>query len=322
MKILFYVFDLTHFKTFGPIIKALKHSGLNDITFLFTRRNSKYNGFGNDKNFNTFLNFANFFEAKIHNTDVALISGHFDYVFTVENQDYGCLQSLDETATQIIIQNGFDYTQIRNKQTKLKQKFVLASRDYEEDYRKISTLPCVYLPIPVTYCDWEYSKKFGEKRIEDASKNITIFYPESGYTDLVDKLISKIFDMGLTVSIKQRRKNQSVAVKDSRVKVFYDEQWFPSESIFLPLNSICSVGFGTSAYVDATVAGLNFIDVPLPSYAQQYLKPKLDTLSIIDVSKADILTEILNSIEQLAKAKNVPVPADTNYEQMLGSLLT
>lgn len=322
MKILFCVFDLTHFKIFGPILRALKYSNLNDVTFLFTRNNSKYNGLRSDKNFKTFLNFANFFNAKIYNIDTEAITGHFDYIFTIEHQNYGCLQSLDETATQIIIQNGFDYMLIKNNPSKFKQKFVLASRDYEEDYRKISTLPCVYLPIPVTYCDWEYSKKSGENHINNANKNVTIFYPESGYTDLVDKLISKIFDMGLTVSIKQRRKNQSVAAKDSRVKVFYDEQWFPSESIFLPLNSICSVGFGTSAYVDATVAGLNFIDVPLPSYAQKYMKPKLDNFSVIDINKTDTIAEILQAIEQFAKIKNLPIPANTNYEHMLGSLLT
>jgi hypothetical protein len=130
------------------------------------------------------------------------------------------------------------------------------------------------LPISVWELDWT-----GSDLLND-TKRAMFFYPENGLHELVKNVIKGLQQKNWQVYVKQRAKNQNVP--DVGVPVFYDRDWYPSESIHVPRISDVCIGFGTSAYTDLVPAGINFIDVPIPDYSRMYLKPKHPCMMVLD----------------------------------------
>jgi hypothetical protein len=63
--------------------------------------------------------------------------------------------------------------------------------------------------------------------------------------------------------------------------VFYDDLWYPTESILLPIISNFSVGLGTSAYTDLVHLNREFIDLSIPDYSKKYYKPQKENFTSI-----------------------------------------
>lgn len=296
-KIGFLVDAMTDFRYFIPLITQINslnegHEFLLDLSA--NRR--KYNGLvpnSNVKNWilDNFLNYCTITDSKVD----------CDIMFSVEafHSVYERTTSYDGHSfnykKHYAIQHGFDW---------LKSKWNLgfASPEYKKgrDYSKTCYIahdelyansireygtPTVCPPIPVT--SWNLLQQLNyAKRISDYNpehikssyfsddKLAVVFWPEanSDQNEAAEQIIDCLFQNGYEVIIKQRRKHQYIPAKYKEIG-FYDDVWFPSESIFFPhLANVC-IGFDTSAYVDLVPVGVNFIDNCKVDIAKTYVRP-------------------------------------------------
>jgi len=142
---------------------------------------------------------------------------------------------------------------------------------YYADHVKSLGNNAIVQPYPVTL--WDYKNTISAAIHSKMLKNklVTMFYPETGSHDIFKCVYEYLLAQGYEIYVKQRAKNQGVP---SYIKnIVYDEVWYPSESILLPVISDFCVGFGTSAYTDLVFLNRDFIDICIPNYAKQYYKP-------------------------------------------------
>lgn len=240
--------------------------------------------------------------SQYRSTDVLLaVDNKFD-----NNYDY---------SHKYTIQHCYD-TQHRDNWIYPKQTTAIVNNQFYADVFSRSCAITNYLvsPIPPTFWDMPWIDN-------NSSKDITLFYPENGFHRQAIEIFDFCTSLGYRVIIKQRGKNQPIPkIKQFTDHVVVDELWYPSESILLPNQSVLSIGFGTTAYVDICAAGLEFIDIALPPYAKEYAKPTIENYHFAsDVEYAKIVIEnILNNPKnKSARSEERSIGGDEFVAQLL-----
>ena len=171
----------------------------------------------------------------------------------------------------VSLQHGFDYF---NPKSHLDQRAISVLWDQASASQISEMKPGIvtYVPRkPTTFwnsrSDLEFARQVGIPK-----KSALIYYPDQGFTKEAALVIDAIVRAGISPIIKQRAKHQQIQRYPGASEV-YDRIWYPSESIFLSVSTLFSVGFGTAAYTDVCATGIDFIDFALPDYSRLYAKP-------------------------------------------------
>lgn len=236
-----------------PLILAARSVGF-EINVIVSRKSGKYNGLQSDSNLKIFLNVCQQFS--ISTTDDQQTERRV--LFTIENVGNHVPHSRNYS-----IQHGFDYVSLGKKST-AETVYVAHSQQWAADIHRLHNLTVLVPDMPIPLWDHEAQlaacRNFLDSVDLRADKFATILYPEMGHIDLASDIVSSLLKNGYTPLFKQRSKHQSV--KNSMgFPVFYDSQWFPSESIMFPLISDVVIGFGSSAYTDLAEIGCKYINV-------------------------------------------------------------
>jgi len=171
-------------------------------------------------------------------------------------------------------QHGFDWIGLHKDN---KAATYIVTEQYFKNAIEDLGLRAIVSPKPVAFWDWNYHvEKSKSQSLNLETKTVTMFYPEEGSKDLFKKIHEKLLNLGYQIYIKQRKKNQ--LVPDEFNNIFYDDLWYPTESILLPIISDFSIGFGTSAYTDLIHLNRNFVDLCIPDYSKKYYKPQVSNL--------------------------------------------
>lgn len=287
MKAAFYLPDATSLRYYIPLIRSLiERSCFDEYYVFYTRRNVKYNG----------LYHANVFDACVRAMQLYIPSAvmidvdadihcstECDALFTIE-----CGTWLDTFSfgTHFAIQHGVDARLGLSKHSHKRTIYLVTSPIYIDGcdvrYEVVSPISC-----------WLHDSYV----LASNASYVCVFYPENGLNEYVITLCDMIADtFGLGVVIKQRSKSQRVPATNHTV--MYDTVWYPSESIVVPLRSLVTVGFGTSAYTDLAHCGVPFVDVTVTDYSVLYPKPKLDNFLSIDCVKHNVLLHNISALFQ------------------------
>lgn len=195
-------------------------------------------------------------------------------------------------------QHGFDW-EILHKNDKT-ATYIVTETHFKNAIENLG-LRAMVSPIPVVFWDWAYNVERINLNLDN--KTVTMFYPEQGNEDLFKKIHEKLKESGYISYIKQRKKNQLVPSEFNNI--FYDDLWYPAESIFLPIISDFCIGFGTSAYTDLIHLNRKFVDLCIPDYSKKYYKPQVSNLISITKEFYENFCKLnFNEITLLEKLSN------------------
>jgi hypothetical protein len=263
----FYIEDMTCLRYAIPFIKTVKRLIDNNVLLIYndTVNSHKYNSIINHYEKLLKICEVNSIEC-INQKEFKKDSVKIQNLFCVENtsKDIDC-------DNYYSFQHGFDW-EILHKNNK-EATYIVTEEHFKNAIENLG-LRAMVSPIPVVFWDWAYNIERINLNLDN--KTVTMFYPEQGNKDLFKKIHTKLKELGYTPYVKQRKKNQLVPSEFSNV--FYDDLWYPTESIFLPIISDFCVGFGTSAYTDLIHLNKDFIDLCIPDYSKKYYKPQVSNL--------------------------------------------
>lgn len=300
IKIAFIVTDMTFLRHFLPLIEVIQSLNIETkIYFLIdsVQAQSKYCSITKNKII---------LEKIVTEKNIICLESasneNFDVVFTVEEVCANFKDVLKSAKKNYSLQYFFDYRS--RKENSLFTK-IACDEFFVEDIKKYSDKILVS-PVPPTLYKLDELVKYGLSKVGDVShshRHVTVFYPETGGENLVTQIVEDLYNEGYKIHIKQRRKNQAIPkTLDKIASLHYDDEWYPSESYYLPTISDFCVGFGTSAYCDLTSVGINFLDIALTSYSRTYLKPHNLHVYLSDANLDLNNTHI--DLEEIKKIKN------------------
>lgn len=279
--------DMTHLRYYMPLMAAIRRVRPDaQHEFIVGVCTTKYNSIFRESNYRRYLEI-------IGNacSSVTRPTCTYDILFTVEGYN-----SVAVGQKTYAIQHGFDY-RASAAACHPDTIHIMSAQEYVTDLQAIVPgRTAVISPVPISMWDVGVTAA-------DEPRRATIFYPESGLHDIVSDVIAGLRSNDWHVVIKQRAKNQ--AVPDIGVAVHYDRDWYPCESIYLPVMSDVSIGFGTSAYTDLVPGGVNFIDIPIPDYSRAYLKPKHPCM--IELSPNSTAEQI---VARVVECRRIPIAID------------
>ena len=271
---------MTHLRYFVSLTRAISRLRPDiEQTWLINHNTKKYNSLGHPHH----VSILNLLIAGLNVTLSDDRTCAYDIVFSVEGYEAHDIVA----STHFALQHGFDY-RLSAHTCKSDVIHLMVANDYCEDL--LTLFPdkkAIASPFPISCWNMSWSRP-------SRPLQACIFYPEDGHHQLVTAVVEGLQSQGVTVSIKQRAKNQNIPdTLRSICDVYYDSSWWPSESIVLPLASDVTIGFGTSAYTDLIPMGVNFIDVPIPEYSQVYFKPKQQNMRVMSptVTAEQIVSE-------------------------------
>lgn len=264
----FIVSDMTHLRYFAPFTSSLTRLGFR-TRWLIETESSKYNAINASKERVDFV--CHLAETLgVSSVEKFKRTEHGRCAITVETGSPSdrIVERYDDVVS---MQHGFDYT-TDNRVQSSKIQYIMWDQLYVDHHRSSKLAGSYSVPdVPITF--WIAPERC--RSLAGDGNTATVFYPESGMHDLVDRACRFLAERNIRAILKQRRKNQPIAASHKAVAV-YDDIWHPSESIFYPAVSSVCLGFGTSAYTDAVPAGLTFVDCAVPAYSQSYPKPNDD----------------------------------------------
>lgn len=267
----FYVDSMTTLRYAIPFIKTVKKLLNKEVMLIYSVAcRHKYN---------SNIKYENLLQEICKKHQILFANQEEDLrVNSIKTRNLFCLEN---TSEEIICENyysfqhGFDYTGLCKKN--FNTTYLVTEQHFKNELANLN-IKSIVQPTPVAFWDWDYylnefmtSKEFLEKE-----KIVTMFYPENGSHEIFKQIKEKLDSIGYTIYVKQRRKNQTVPKEFNNV--FYDDMWYPSESIFLPMMSDLLIGFGTSAYTDLIHINRSFIDLCIPDYSKNYYKPQVENL--------------------------------------------
>jgi hypothetical protein len=176
----------------------------------------------------------------------------------------------------ISFQHGFDFLTLAKKERNA--TYLVTDQTYVDQITSYG-MNAILQPMPVSLWDWEENYNFA-KNFLGIEKSATLFFPESRMTDKFKKVYDHFRSRGYQTYVKQRRKHQTIP--DSFEKAFYDDVWYPTESVFLPIMSDITVGFETSAYTDLIYTGRNYIDFASSPLPRSFHKPDKNNFLLLD----------------------------------------
>jgi len=309
----FYIDDMTSLRYAMPFIKTSKRLLNKDVVLIYDQhKKNKYNSFSN--NINRLLEI-------IKDNDIISLDITNDSQIIVEN--LFCVENtiVKKISFQRIysIQHGFDYTVLANS---IKNVTYLVTEEFFQKALKSQDIDAIIQPIPVSFWDWDYYCKYLQKNFQSFLNEHTavLFYPENGIQDIFQNVFDVIKTAGYHTCVKQRRKAQPIPGHYNRI--FYDDIWYPTESILLPMLGDLCIGLGTSAYTDVVHLKRQFIDMSIPSYSKNYYKP-LQKEKFININE-DYFNGFLNvNLEKLSLQEKITNPCnDENIKIFLNEILS
>lgn len=243
VRVAYVTHDLTHLRYFIPFSRCL-HRCASDIeqSFFLPRGNPKYNGLRSDTNYSACQRLIAQHCPYASETDG---SGNFDIVIQVE---VGAYLKCDR---RISLEHGFDYA-FRASELKEQVETYVCSSELTRDHASSLGVPAIISPLPV--CMWDV----GETQATPSTA--LLFYPDQGDADIANEVIEHLEKQGFLVFVKQRRKWQSISGGGTHL---YDDVWYPSEAVVVPLASDLVIGFGSSAYVDLVPMGVTYVNIDI-----------------------------------------------------------
>tara|TARA_Y100000034_G_C6861461_1_gene392123 strand:+ start:152 stop:1282 length:1131 start_codon:yes stop_codon:yes gene_type:complete len=287
INVAFYLKDMTCLRYFIPILRAINEINKNIQIYLFVDKTGKYNSIvspAHIKIFNEQIQKLNIEKIKIidfkeFKKQNLIISTQVLFSGTASDTGNGDLDhgKYFNFNKKIVVQHGFDYLGPKKgcRSSCNKTLYIVADEIYGRDIvnRMKSKAKYIVPKFPPQYWYSEEQKLYFKNyfNINDNDKVAFILYPEKGYhkialghTDYLSKLDFKIF-------IKQRRKNQLIDQafqKINNVFSLYDDVWYPSEAVGIPLLSDLCIGYGSGGYVDISKIKCPYIDCALPAYSK------------------------------------------------------
>lgn len=257
MKIVFNTDECTCLRYFLPIAKKIREGYEVDIRFAVNNWGNKYNRLNIKQNHSSFLRIMN-----EHEFNYFVIDGRVDcdILFSVEILNY-----LDKNyccGKHYAIQHGYDFMNL-GKRFPNKATYIFADEIFGEEYDHYVN-DYVVSPLPVVF--WDY--------VDDISNvdkgRCFIFAPEHGYLKKLEYLVNFFSRKKFDVVVKQRRKSQNV--NRCAKNVVYDDIWYPSEAIDIPIKSGIIIGFNSSAYVDFFGAKRKYVNLAIGNEEYDQLK--------------------------------------------------
>lgn len=306
IKFAFFVIDMTSLRYAVPFIKLSKSLHGIDVALLFDTKSTKYNS-------------IRYFSERIKKIaeeneiickDITNTPTSVDTLFCVENG-----VGLVHFKKCYAFQHAFDYLYKTNF-----QKVYLVTSQYFKDYFSSHGIESKIQPFPVVFWDWDNIVNFSKKFVEINQKSCVMFYPQAGYVKQFRRVYDKLQKSGYRILVKQRRKHQPIT--EVNVDFFYDDIWYPSESIFLPAATDLSVGFETSAYTDIVHLKKDYVDFSFPAIRNFY-KPDASNMHVLSENFEIAMQQFERIIsENSKKKKDLTRPFDINsIKEFLGELL-
>lgn len=299
-----YVPDLTTLRYFIPLAEVASESG-REVTFIYNRNREKYNGLKNDVNFLRFQEICAENSWLIARDDIG-DSMTSNFHFTVENVGWSRVKH----DKHLSIQHGFDYVALGSDgppETVYIAHSKVCADDIMKRHKRESFIPST----PISLWSWEKRRDFGMRWLSEkgiVGKIVTVFYPESGQHDLVRDIVDNLESEGYSCVMKQRTKHQGMRSHGMATHV-YDSLWNPSESIFLPLCSELTVGFGSTAYADLVEAGISYVNIDTnrgSPWDDQFLYPhkKESYLSIRNDVSVSIISRLKSFTQEITPSND------------------
>lgn len=249
MRVAFVVTDMTMLRYFIPLSMRLAQFAPSiEQTFFLYRGNTKYNGLHHEERYDACIKILKEFcpyALQVLESDV-----EYDIVFQVE------VGSSLRCRKRISIQHGFDYVYKVDELKEQVHLYICSSAFvYADAFAR--GIPAILSPIPI--CMW-VSDTFIKS--DPNFKTALVFYPDQGDTELARQVVESLEALEFCVFVKQRRKHQPITCRGHHI---FDDVWYPSEAITLPLSVDFVVGFGSSAYVDLVPMGVSYVNVDIHS---------------------------------------------------------
>lgn len=270
LEICFFVEDMTSLRYAIPFIKKTKELFGINVPLV-------YDGGKNTGKYNSILLHSEKFKSIVEKNGLESIDSS---IHRIESEKVACVENVNSVACKqtFSFQHSFDYRNLAEKNKK--STYLAIDNSYAKEIEIIGNKVMVQ-PSPVVFWDGEENclsvVRNGLQKVDDKNhtkKHVTIFYPEYGGQLLVSEIAKDLHEKGYQIHIKQRKKHQAVPENFNDIaKIYYDEEWYPSESCCLPSISEFCVGFGTSAYCDLVKVGINFLDANLTQDSKTFIKP-------------------------------------------------
>lgn len=278
----FAIEGLTDLRYLMPLMIRLQQLNIVPYVFVHVTR-VKYNGLSFDdilplqrQNMNILLSLLNIYVPVckfISKTEAEKIN--FDVLFGIEMQD--TLYKIPHKKL-IVVHHYLDYQTFARNMTDdyvATTKYVIWSKRCADDMDiKFPHIKKIIIP-PITMSNYELSIATGLNVLKSLGRNdtqpvVTFYYPQSDLTHAVEKMYDALSAVGAFVVFKQRRKHGEIPKKfKNRV---YDDVWFPSESIILPMLSTVCVCMGSGVYLELEEAGLRCVEYNVTEFSQHYLR--------------------------------------------------
>jgi hypothetical protein len=247
--------DLTHLRYFFPFVSTLDECQL-DVRhrFFHTRKNAKYNGLGHGKNWSKYERLLEHQRIEKFDADVCSASDvGYDVLVTVEA---GCLTP---SARHVAVSHGLDcdplVDRLVNCHAYVCGPTVAGHPRVKDSGVRVKIPPC---PVSMFTFDELQTHALEHYAVPDR-KVVTLLYPDAGHAALADAIVDELEDAGYFVYVKQRRKWQPIGTQLGMH--VYDDLWYPSEALMLPLVSDVTIGFGSTACLDLVEVGVNYVNV-------------------------------------------------------------
>ena len=179
----------------------------------------------------------------------------------------------------ISIGHGFDCWNFGKKVAELENtKYVFHNKEVADFALKTYGAESVVLDVPIVFWEIEDVFNVGKKYLDtlgidpDSDRIATIFYPDKDHHDIALKVYHHLKNKGYKVLVKQRKKYQSIGT-DIDTKI-YDEIWYPTEAVILPVFSDINISFGSSCFLECSFLETCYINNLCPAYSRDYVVPE------------------------------------------------
>lgn len=266
-KNVFYIEDMTCLRYALPFIKMAKKLLDEDVPLV-------YNDIAYTHKYNSIKKYQQRFQEICEENSISLTTQRDAvHIKRLKVKNLFCVENTSkeiEHENYYSFQHGFDYTGLHKN---VQHATYLVTEQYFKDALEGFGLRALVQPTPTVFWDWDHHINEAVLASPHVKEKIAMmFYPEVGHHDIFKQVKERLESSGYKTYIKQRLKNQHVPPEFENI--FYDHVWYPSESIFLPMLSDFSIGFGTSAYTDLVHINRDFIDLSIPDYSKNYYKPE------------------------------------------------
>lgn len=298
----FYIEDMTSLRYAVPFIKTVKRLLNKDIILI-------YNDVARQEKYNSIKRYLERFQKICDENDVTSIT-HRDFLRDnkLKVKNLFCIENISKDIDHenyYSFQHGFDYVTLYKN---VKHATYIVNEQYFKQSIERLGIKAVVQPTPVVFWDWEYYINYSCNIGLDI-KTAMLFYPEKDSYYSFSLIYNRLKQLNYETLIKQRKKHINIPSEFSTS--YYDEIWYPAESIILPIFSDVIVGFQTSAYTDLVHLNRDFIDFAISDESRGFYKPLSNNFRTMPIDFKAAYNEFINyKIPQLTKEQKIKNPCD------------